>query len=109
MVFKTTFINISAISRRSVLLVEETEVTEKTTDLPLVTDKHYHTLAGFELTSLSWLDTFYKGLTCAKQQLNKNNNKYHTVEQFQDPTEKILLRDNMDTPNTQMHGYNKLC
>jgi len=55
------------------------------------------------------LDTFYKGLTCAKQQLNKNNNKYHTVEQFQDPTEKILLRDNMDTPNTQMHGYNKLC
>jgi hypothetical protein len=43
------------------------------------------------------------------QQLNKNNNKYHTVEQFQDPTEKILLRDNMDTLNTQIHGFNKLC
>ena len=48
--FNTTFNNISAISWWSVLLVEETEVAgedkpkypQKTTGLPLVTDKRYH-------------------------------------------------------------------
>jgi len=39
MVFNTTFNNISVISWRSVLLVEETGVPEKTTELPQVTDK----------------------------------------------------------------------
>jgi hypothetical protein len=40
MVFNATFNNISVISRRSVLLVEETGVPPaKTTDLPQVTDK----------------------------------------------------------------------
>ena len=38
MVFNTTFSNISVISWQSVLLVEKTE---KTTDLPQVTDKLY--------------------------------------------------------------------
>ena len=43
MVFNTTFNNISAISGRSVLLVEETRVPgEKISDLPQVTDKLYH-------------------------------------------------------------------
>ena len=42
MVFNATFNNISAISWRSVLLVEETESPEKTTDLSQVTDKLYH-------------------------------------------------------------------
>jgi len=42
MVFNATLNNISAIQWRSVLLVEETRVTEKTTDLPQATDKHYH-------------------------------------------------------------------
>jgi hypothetical protein len=42
MVFNATFNNISAISWRSVLLVEETGGPEKTTDLPQVTDKLYH-------------------------------------------------------------------
>ena len=42
MVFNTTFNNISVISWWSVLLVEETGVPEKTTDLPQVTDKLYH-------------------------------------------------------------------
>jgi hypothetical protein len=41
-VFNATFNNISAISWRSVLLVEETESPEKTTDLSQVTDKLYH-------------------------------------------------------------------
>ena len=42
MVFNTTLSNISAMSLRSVLLVEETGVSEKTTDLLQVTDKLYH-------------------------------------------------------------------
>ena len=63
MVFKATFNNISAIS--SVLLAQETEYLEKTTELPQVTDKIYHimlypvhpTLAGFELTMLLMIGT----------------------------------------------------
>jgi hypothetical protein len=39
MVFNPTFSNISAISWQSVLLVEEPEYPEKTTDLSQVTDK----------------------------------------------------------------------
>jgi len=44
MVLNGTFSNISAISWLSVLLVEETEDPEKTTDLSQVTDKSYHIL-----------------------------------------------------------------
>jgi hypothetical protein len=36
------FNTVSVISWRSVLLVEEIEVPRKTTNLPQVTDKHYH-------------------------------------------------------------------
>ena len=42
MVFNTTFKNISVISWQLVLMVEETGVHEKTTDLSYVTDKVYH-------------------------------------------------------------------
>ena len=42
MVFNATFNNISVLLWRSVLLVEETGVLGKTTDLPKVTDKLYH-------------------------------------------------------------------
>ena len=42
MVFIATFNNISVISWQLVLLVEETVYTEKTTDLPQVTDKLSH-------------------------------------------------------------------
>jgi hypothetical protein len=42
MVFNATFNNISVISWRSVLLVEETDNTEITTDLSQFTDKLYH-------------------------------------------------------------------
>jgi hypothetical protein len=41
-VFNTTFNNSSAISSRSVLLLGKPEYTEKTIDLPQVTDKLYH-------------------------------------------------------------------
>jgi hypothetical protein len=43
-VFNATFHNISVILQQSVLLVEETGVPEKTTDLPQITDKLYHTI-----------------------------------------------------------------
>ena len=39
--FNATFNNISVISWRSVLVVEETGCSEKTTDMPQVTDKLY--------------------------------------------------------------------
>ena len=42
MVFIVTFNNISVISRRSVLLVQETVVHGEPTDLLQVTDKLYH-------------------------------------------------------------------
>jgi hypothetical protein len=53
MVFNANFSSFSIIlSWRSVLLVEETGVPEKTTDLSQVTDKLYHLMnvvSGFEL------------------------------------------------------------
>jgi hypothetical protein len=42
MVFKATFNNISVISLRSILLVEETGVPEESSNLSQVSDKLYH-------------------------------------------------------------------
>jgi hypothetical protein len=76
MVFNATFNNISVISWRSVLLVEETEVPGENHRLPQVTDKMYHmywvdlTCAGFELITLVVL-----GTDC----IGNNKPKYHTI------------------------------
>jgi len=76
MVFNTTFNNISAISWRSVLLVEETGGPRETTDLSQVTDKLYHIMlytspwSRFKLTTSVVIGTDCIG-SC------KSN--YHTI------------------------------
>lgn len=53
--------NISVISWRSVLLMEESEYMEKTTYLPQVTDIRYHIMldrVGFELSTLLVIGTY---------------------------------------------------
>jgi len=76
-VFNATFNNISVISWRSVLLMEETEYPKKkNTDLPQVTDKLYRIMLytspwlRFELTTLVVIGTDCIG-SC------KSN--YHTI------------------------------
>ena len=48
--FNATFNNISVVSWQSVLLVEETGVPGKTTDLPQVTDKLDHIVSSVRAT-----------------------------------------------------------
>jgi hypothetical protein len=91
MVLNVTFGNISVISWWSVLLVEETDVPEKTIDLPQATDTLYHILvyrihlpwARFELTTSVVIDT-----DC----IGSFKSNYHTIMATTSPCRREGLR-----------------
>ena len=66
--FNATFINISCISWRSILLLEQTEYPEKTTDLPQVTDKLYHIL--FLIYTHTYTHIYMKYQSWKKERVN---------------------------------------
>ena len=73
MVFNTTSSDISVMSWRSALLMEETRVTGKNTDLPKVNDKLHQIMVCWLNTALRdniMLNTKYQWLKSAYRRLN---------------------------------------
>jgi hypothetical protein len=76
MVLSATFNNIAAISWRSVLMVEETEVPEKTTVPSQVTDKLHHTMLFTSPLSRFELKT---SVVIGTDSMSSCKSNYHTI------------------------------
>ena len=91
MVWNANFNNMSVISWRSVLLVEETEDLEKTTDLSQVTDKLYRIMlytspwSRFELTT-----SVVIGTDC----IGSYESNYHAITATTGPS-RLMISDEM--------------
>ena len=97
MEFNGTFNNILAISRWSVLLMEETGVPRKTTHLSQVTDNLYHILLHRIHIVTNGVQTHNFSSDCT----GSCKSNYHAIT-----TRTVLRNDNGKTPSINHHMIN---